>query len=219
MEVKDNVALRELKASKKTRYEGAIPIGVNSKSNCIVNNNVSEDLSKHGFTPMLNLDKLGSLDDDLLHPRKVQNCNLASDCDVHNIQDGFTAMAQNKDKDASSFLDKNVLKFSTPVSRFLNPELKHQTTEDVVILKPAPKISNATSDMKNKAFLYPYSDPAGPSNLKTNFDKTTKTFAVDVDEDVTLILDDVTQVKPTLNIRKESSTPQAFLNPGMFNPL
>ncbi|XP_024018874.1 uncharacterized protein LOC21396108 [Morus notabilis] len=175
VELKDNKVLRELKASKKTHLDGLVNDGVNCKSDSLFNNYVSEDQNKQSSVPRLNLEQSGSLQDDLLCPRKVQNCKPADYVDMDYTRGG---------------------------------------PEDVIVLKPAPKISNATSDMEKETSVRQESNPDVPLSSRTSVDSTPKTFAVDIDDDVTLLLDDVAQVEPTLNIRKESSTPLPPSNPG-----
>ncbi|PON68035.1 43kDa postsynaptic protein [Parasponia andersonii] len=212
VEVKDNKVLRELKASKKPRCEGVIKNGVNCESNYLPNIDVSEGQSKQSSATMLNLDKSGRSQDDLLHHRKVQNSNSANEIDVHCSQDGPSTMARNKEEDDCTLIGVNISKSYTAVQGLPNPDSKGQTTEDVVTPKSFTKTSNATYDTKKQASVHQCSNLAGPFSSRISVDKTTKSFAADIDEDVTVLFDDVAQVKPMLNIRKESPTPLS--NPG-----
>ncbi|XP_062090403.1 uncharacterized protein LOC133796769 [Humulus lupulus] len=178
IEIKDNQVLRGLKASKKTHYEEVCKNGANSKSSSLANLDVLEDQSKQTSANTLNLDKLGRLQDDLLYPRKVHNCDSTNDIDVHCSQAGPSTMACDKDEDDCSVIGVNFSKFLTPIHGRPNPDSK------------------------------------GTMLPTTSVENTTKTFAADIDEDVTVLFDDVPQVKPMLNIRKESSTPISHSNPG-----
>ena len=206
VEAKDNEVLRELKASNKTRCEGDIKNGVNI--------GVSEDHSKPISATKLNLDQSGRLQDDLLLPRKVQNCNSVNDIGVHYSQDRPSTMACDQDEDDCSLIGVNISKCFVGFHGLPTPDSKGITTEDVVAPKSTPIISNATSDMKQEALVRQYSNLTGPLSSRTSVDDTIKSFAADVDENATFLFDDVAQVKPMLNIRKESSTTLPLSNPG-----
>lgn len=207
VEVRDNEVLRELKASKKTRLEGVFTDGLNCKSDSLVNNYVTKEQDKQSFVPGLNLEQLRSLQDDLLCPTKVQNCKLADCVDMDYTQDGP------KETDACYLTNVDVSKSFTVVQDLPNTTSKCQITEDVTDL--TLKMSNATSDVKQETSVRQDSKPDVPLSSRTSVVNITKTFAVDIDDDVTLLGDDVTQVKPTLNIRKEYPTSLPLSNPGI----
>ncbi|GMN45067.1 hypothetical protein TIFTF001_014258 [Ficus carica] len=208
VEVRDNEVLRELKASKKTRLEGVVTDGLNCKSDSLVNNYVTKEQDKQSFVPGLNLERSGSLQDDLLCPRKVQNYKLADCVDMDYTQDGP------KETDACYLTNVDVSKSFTVIQDLPNTTSKSQITEDVTDFKSTLKMSNATFDVKQETSVCQDSKPDVPLSSRTSVDNTTKTFVVDIDDDVTLLGDDVTQVKPTLNIRKESPTSLPLSNPG-----
>lgn len=215
VELKDNKVLRELKASKKTHLDGLVNDGVSCKSDSLFNNYVSEDQNKQSSVPRLNLEQLGSLQDDLLCPRKVQNCKPADYVDMDYTRGGPGTISHNKEENACSLINVDVSKSFMSVCEHLNPASKCKITEDVIVLKPTPKISNATSDMEKETSVRQETNTDVPLSSRTSVDSTPKTFAVDIDDDVTLLFDDVAKVEPTLNIRKESSTPLPPSNPGI----
>uniref|UniRef100_A0A803NXC8 RING-type domain-containing protein n=1 Tax=Cannabis sativa TaxID=3483 RepID=A0A803NXC8_CANSA len=206
IEIKDNQVLRELKASKKACYEEVIKNGTNSKSGSLANIDVLEDQSKQTSATTLKLNQLGGVQDDLLYPIKVQNCVATNDIDVH--------MACDNDEDDCSVIGVNFSKFLTPIHGSPNPDTKDQTTEDILAPKSTQVMPSATYDVKKEASARAHRNLGGTMSPRTSVENTSKTFAADIDEDVTVLFDDVPQVKPMLNIRKESSTPISHSNSG-----
>lgn len=210
VEVKDNEALRVLKASTCKRVSD----DVNCKTYSFASNNSSEDQRKKLSAPMLNLEENASLTYESSHPQKTKNINVCSVVDTTYAKDGTSTMILGKRKDVISLLDEDDSKLSTPMHGLSNPDLKHQAAEDVAACKSTLPISKVASDMKKGMSLCEPSNLVGPLGIGTEIDNTTKNFAVNIDEEVSLLHDSVTHVEPVLNIRKDSTIPPPLSNPG-----
>ncbi|KAF3441575.1 hypothetical protein FNV43_RR15489 [Rhamnella rubrinervis] len=210
VEVKDNEALKALKASTRERVSD----DVNCKTYSFASNNASEDQRKQFSAPMLNLEETANLTYESSHPQKTKNINFNNVMDTTHTKVGMSSTILGKRKDAISLLDEDDSKLSTPMCELPSPDLKHQAAEDVAAQKSTLPISKAASDMKKEILLREPSNLVGPLGIGTSIDNTTKNFAVNVDEDVALLHDSVTHVEPVLNIRKESIVPSPLSNPG-----
>lgn len=211
-EVKDNEALRALKASTRERVSD----DVNCKSYSYASNNSSEDQRKQLSAPMLNLEETASLTDEPSHHKKTKKFNFSNDMDTSCAKDGICTTILGKRKDVISLLDEDDSKLSIPMHGIPNLDLKHQVAENVAVEKSTVPISKAASDTKKETLACESSNLVGPLGTGTggDNDNTNKYLAVSIDEDVALLRDSVTQIEPVLNIRKESTFPSSLCNPG-----
>lgn len=191
--MKDNEALRALKASTGER----VPNDMNSKSFSFAAYNLSEDQRKQ-LSSMHNLDQGASLTNEPSHPRKIKKSNVSNNVDTNYAKDGTNTTILGKRKVFISLTDEDDSQLSTPMHRLTNPDLKHQSA--VVTA--------------HKSLLCEPSNLVGPLDSGTGIDNSIKTVAVNIDEDATLLHDNVVQVEPMLNIQKESPLLPSLSSPG-----
>lgn len=213
VEVKDNEDLRDLKASKKTRGEGVMQNGVQCNFKSMPVNNSSEDQREHPYAPKRKLNKTENLENDLLCHRRTENFNFIDHMDENCTKDGTRTPAHDKVRDAYSLIDEDASKFSATKHGLSNINLKEQTYDGVAIQKCTRLRSEAASDTKKETSVIGLSNLVEPFGSITGTSKNTaKTPAADMADVV--ILDDVEQVQPIFNIRKESPIPQPLPSPG-----
>ncbi|XP_048320747.2 uncharacterized protein LOC107432929 [Ziziphus jujuba] len=209
-EVKDNDALRALKASTCERVSNDI----NYKSYSFAANNLSEDRRKQ-LSSMVNLDESAILTYEPSHPRKVKKINVSNNMDTNYAKDGTSTTILGKRKDVISLPDEDGSELSTPIHPLTNPDLKHQAAENVTTQKKStPPTSKTASDTKKETLVCEPSSPVGHLGSGIGIDNSIKKIAVNIDEDVALLHDNGTHDEPMLNIRKESPLPPSLSNPG-----
>ncbi|CAK7348820.1 unnamed protein product [Dovyalis caffra] len=199
VEVKDNETLRALKPSKKTNCKGFVAEGIQDNSNTF-----STSISTVG--------------------PKEQHCvpvyvTGSSTSDRENFS--FISAISSKERNRITALheqgngyytrDEAALNLSTAVHVILDPDSKHQTREaDSTLAK-----LEAVSDIHGEAKVHKTVNPAGPFGIRTaiNIDKS-NTLDSATDEGVAVSLDDIREVQPILNIRKDSLSPAPLSRPG-----
>ncbi|KAK9279927.1 hypothetical protein L1049_013611 [Liquidambar formosana] len=202
IEVKDNEVLRALKASKKSTRKGDILNGIHCISNfSSFNNSSSEYRMEQPAAPMFNLDQTGF--------RKSDN---SRDLGVNNAKENTLAHDQERD---SFLIDEDVLEIPKAVHKFANFGLKAQISVDVAVQKSSRLRPELASDNDKEAPVQGPSNVAGLSSLRTctKHEMGNAPDAV-VDADVTLLTDDIEQVQPLFQIRKESPSPVPLSQPG-----
>lgn len=215
VEVKDNEDLRDLKASKKTWGEGVMQNGVQCNFKSMSVNNSSEDQREHLYAPKRKLNKTENLENDLLCHRRTENFNFTDHMDANCTKDGTRTPAHDNVRDAYSLIDEDASKVSTTNHGLSNLNLKEQTYDGVAIQKCTQLRSEAASDTKKETSVIGLSTLVEPFGSITGTSKNTaKTPAADTADVV--ILDDVEQVQPIFNIRKESPIPQPLPSPGIL---
>ncbi|KAG2720436.1 hypothetical protein I3760_02G035000 [Carya illinoinensis] len=213
LEVKENEVLRSLKASKKS-----ISNGFNENVvNCNCNSNswatkifLSQGQERQLSASMLNSDERGGLNGNPSCSRKMENFSLANDLNVNYTKKSLSTMAVNREKDEYFLIDEDASKFNTAPSGPSNPE---ELTRENLTEQKSTLRSDVPSDMNKEATVW-----HGRDNMEENLGSRTpinmvKTPAT-LDEDVMLPLDDITQVEPKLNIRRESPSPLPLSEPG-----
>ncbi|PRQ58287.1 putative transcription factor C2H2 family [Rosa chinensis] len=208
VEVKDNEVLRALKASRETRGQRVIQNNVSCKSDSVSVNNSSEDQSKQ-FAPMHKFDRIGSLPNDLLC--QTVHFNFISPMDANSTKDGTSTSADDEERDPYSLIDDDASKFSTTRHELSNANVKnplceHRTSQKSSMLRPG-----AASDSINETSvcrLRNLDEPLG--SITGKMTHISKSPAADV-----VILDDVEEVSPVLNIIQESPITQALPRQGV----
>ncbi|KAK9910308.1 hypothetical protein M0R45_034276 [Rubus argutus] len=210
VEVKDNEVLRALQASRETRGERVIQNGVSLKSDSVSVNNLSEDQRKV-YAPMHKFDRIRSLPSDPLC--QTVNFNFSSPMDANSAREGTSTSAHDEKRDAFSLIDDDASKFSTTIHGQTNANSKEPLCERSTNLKSNLLRSGAASDTMTETAvcrLRNLDEPLGPITGSITY--TAKTHAADTTDVV--LLDDVEEVHPVLNIIKESPIPQELLRPG-----
>ncbi|KAF5451657.1 hypothetical protein F2P56_026747 [Juglans regia] len=210
LEVKENKVLRSLKASKKSIINGFNENVVNCNCNC--NSWATKNFSSQGqerqlSASMLNSDERGGLTGNPSCSRKMENFSFANDMNVNYTKKSSSTMAVNREKDEYFLIDEDASKFNTAS---LGPSIPEELTEQKSTLR-----SEVPSDMNKETTVW-----HGQDNMEENLGSRTsinndmvKTPAT-LDEDVMLPLNDITQVEPKLNIRRESPSPLPLSEPG-----
>lgn len=210
VEVKDNEILRALKASRETRGERVFQNGVSLKSDSMSVNNSSEGQRKQ-YAPMHKFDRIGSLPSDPLC--QTVNFNFSSPMDANSAKEGKSTSAHDEKRDACSLIDDDTSKFSTTIHGQTNANSKEPLCERSTNPKSSLLRSGAASDTMTETAvcrLRNLDEPLGP--ITGTITHTARTHAADTTDVV--LLDDVEEVHPVLNIIKES-IPQAFPRPGI----
>ncbi|KAF2315259.1 hypothetical protein GH714_038611 [Hevea brasiliensis] len=206
VEVKDNAALRALKASKKVDCKEDAVNGTNVNSNDFSTCHFfSEDQKENHSKSVVKLDQTGKLNGD------QGNFNIINDMGAISTKEQTSTMALNKERNTCFMLDEAASEFPT-VHVLSNTDSKYQNSEDV---KYTIAKSEAISNINSKAKVKGLANPGGFSGIIPciNRDKG-NTLAASTDEEVTLILDDVKHVQPMLNIKKESPSLVPLSSPG-----
>ncbi|XP_062156666.1 uncharacterized protein LOC133864374 isoform X2 [Alnus glutinosa] len=96
-----------------------------------------------------------------------------------------------------------------------DPNAKYQTNEDVAEQKSTPLRSQVASDMSKETRVHGLDNLVEHLGSRTGINNDMGKTPAALDEDVTLLLDDVTEVEPPmLNIRKEFPSPLPLSEPG-----
>lgn len=217
LEVKDNEVLRSLKASKKSSCKRVIQNGVNCDSNSDslpANNFSSQDQEKQHSGPMLNSDPTGGLTSNPLCSRKLGNFSFTNNMDIKSNKKGTSTMALNKERDDFFLIDEDASKCSTAPCGLSNPDSRYQTGEDVTEQSTTSLRSDVASDMNKETTVHGLENLVGHLGSKTGKNNDMGKTHAALDKDVILLHDDVTQVEPMLNIRKESPSPLPLSEPG-----
>ncbi|KAK0580383.1 hypothetical protein LWI29_001232 [Acer saccharum] len=213
VEVKDNEVLRYLKASKKTSRKRDILIGIDENSNSLFTNSIlSEDQMEQCSAPMDDLEWTRRGTTDLSCSSKRENFKSVQNMDANNTKNAAFIMACKKERNA--IVNEDISRCSTAMHTPLSSDSKHQTDKDISMRSPLPRLGAITSDNKDVEVNRPAS-LHGFVGLEAGIssDKGISPV-VTMDEDVILIDDDSAPVQPTLNIRKESSSPFPLSKPG-----
>ncbi|KAL6126232.1 hypothetical protein ACLB2K_074283 [Fragaria x ananassa] len=207
VEVKDNEVLRALKASRQTRGERVIQNNVSCKYDSVSVNNSSEDQSKQ-FAPMHKLDRIGNFPTDPLC--QTVHFNFISPMDANSTKDGTGTSAHDEERDMVSLIDDDASKFSTTRHGLSNANMKDPLCERSTSQKSSMMRSGVGSDSTNETSVHrprKLEEPLASVTGKMTY--IAKPPAADV-----VILDDVEEVRPVLNIIKESPITQALPRPG-----
>lgn len=219
LEVKDNEVLRSLKASKKNSCKGVIQNGVNSNSNSSslpANDFSSQDQEKQLPAPMLNSGQTGSLTSNPSCSRKLENFSFTNDMDVNYTKKATSSMVHNKERNEYFLIDEDDSIFSTAPPGLSDRNAKYQTSEDVTKQKSTPLRSKVASDMSKETGVHGLNNLVEHLGSRTGINNDMGKAPAALDEDVTLLLDDVIEVEPPmLNIRKESPSPLPLSEPGI----
>lgn len=218
LEVKDNEVLRSLKASKKNSCKGVIQNGVNSNSNSSslpANDFSSQDQEKQLPAPMLNSGQTGSLTSNPSCSRKLENFSFTNDMDVNYTKKATSSMVHNKERNEYFLIDEDDSIFSTAPPGLSDRNAKYQTSEDVTKQKSTPLRSKVASEMSKETGVHGLNNLVEHLGSRTGINNDMGKAPAALDEDVTLLLDDVIEVEPPmLNIRKESPSPLPLSEPG-----
>ncbi|KAK4593846.1 hypothetical protein RGQ29_017789 [Quercus rubra] len=227
LEVKDNEVLRSLKASKKSSSKRVIQnaVNCNSSSNPLPANNFpSEDQEKQLSGSKLTSDQTGSLTSNPLCSRKLEKFSFTSH--MKSNKKGTSAMVLDKGRDDYFLIDEDSSKFSTvpcglDSSKFStvpcglsNPVSRCQIGEDVTEQTTTPLMSEEASDLNKETKVHRLDNLVGHLGSKTGINNDVGKTHATLDKDVILVPDDVTEVEPILNIRKESPSPLPLSEPG-----
>jgi hypothetical protein len=219
LEEKDNKDLRSLKASKKNSCKVVTQNGVNSNSNSNylpANDFSSQDQEKQLSAPILNSGQTGCLTSNPSCYRKLENFSFTNDMDVNYTKKATSSMAVNKERHEYFLIDEDDSKFSTAPRGLSDPNAKYQTNEDVAEQKSTPLRSQVASDMSKETRVHGLDNLVEHLGSRTGSNNDTGKTPAALDEDVTLLLDDVTEVEPPmLNIRKEFPSPLPLSEPGI----
>nr|XP_011468977.1 PREDICTED: myosin-11-like isoform X3 [Fragaria vesca subsp. vesca] len=207
VEVKDNEVLRALKASRQTRGERVIQNNVSCKYDSVSVNNSSEDQSKQ-FAPMHKLDRIGNFHTDPLC--QTVHFNFISPMDANSTKDGTSTSAHDEERDMVSLIDDDASKFSTTRHGLSNANVKDPLCERSTSQKSSMLRSGVGSDSTNETSV------CRPRKLEEPLASVTgkMTHIAEPPAADVVILDDVEEVCPVLNIIKESPITQALPRPG-----
>ncbi|KAL0008418.1 hypothetical protein SO802_009920 [Lithocarpus litseifolius] len=215
LEVKDNEVLRSLKASKKSSSKRVIQnaVNCNSSSNPLPANNFpSEDQEKHLSGSKLTSDQTGSLTSNPLCSRKLEKFSFTNHMKFN--KKGTSAMVLDKGRDDYFLIDEDSSKFSTVPCGLSNPDSRCQIGEDVTEQTTTPLRSEEASDLNKETKVHRLDNLVGHLGSKTGINNDMRKTHATLDKDVILVPDDVTEVEPMLNIRKESPSPLPLSEPG-----
>ncbi|KAK7856794.1 hypothetical protein CFP56_021614 [Quercus suber] len=215
LEVKDNEVLRSLKASKKSSSKRVIQnaVNCNSSSNPLPANNFpSEDQEKHLSGSKLTSDQTGSLTSNPLCSRKLEKFSFTNH--MKSNKKGTSAMVLDKGRDDYFLIDEDPSKFSTVPCVLSNPDSRCQIGEDVTEQTTTPLRSEEASDLNKETKVHRLDNLVGHLGSKTGINNDMGKTHATLDKDVILVPDDVTEVEPMLNIRKESPSPLPLSEPG-----
>ena len=227
LEVKDNEVLRSLKASKKSSSKWVIQnaVNCNSSSNPLPANNFpSEDQEKQLSGSKLTSDQTGSLTSNPLCSRKLEKFSFTNH--MKSNKKGTSAMVLDKGRDDYFLIDEDSSKFSTvpcglDSTKFStvpcglsNPVSRCQIGEDVTEQTTTPLRSEEASDLNKETKVHRLDNLVGHLGSKTGINNDVGKTHATLDKDVILVPDDVTEVEPMLNIRKESPSPLPLSEPG-----
>ncbi|KAK2650203.1 hypothetical protein Ddye_017692 [Dipteronia dyeriana] len=211
VEVKDNEALRYLKASKKTSRKRDILIGIDENANPLFTNSIlSEGQMEQCSAPKDDLEWTRRGTADLSCSSKLENFKSVQNMDANHTKNAASTMACKKERNAMVNEDISRCYKATPLSS----DSKHQADKDMGMRSPLPRLGAIASDNKDvevnrHASLHGFLGlGAGISSDKGI------SPVVTMDEDVILIDDDSAPVQPTLNIRNEASSPFPLSKPG-----
>lgn len=208
VEVKDNEVLRALKASRQTRGERVIQNNVSCKYDSVSVNNSSEDQSKQ-FAPMHKLDRIGNFPSDPLC--QTVHFNFISPMDANSTKDDTGTGAHDEERDMVSLIDDDASKFSTTRHGLSNANVKDPLCERSTSQKSSMLRSGVGSDSTNETSVH------RPRKLEEPLASVTgkMTYIAEPPAADVVILDDVEEVRPVLNIIKESPITQALPRPGI----
>ncbi|GAV85473.1 zf-RING_2 domain-containing protein [Cephalotus follicularis] len=211
VEVKDNKDLRALKASKKASCKGDIQDGNNGGLNSLPEHySLPESRTEQLSIPSNNWDQTRSLINDRSHSRKAEEDNYNNDKGANYTKKPTSNMAQYKERDAQFLVDGAAVKFSTAVQGLSNPDFKHQTRVKGTHQCTAPT-SEAIYDINGEAEKQETGNLDGlGSRIAVNSDKGSTAA---MEKDVILLSDDIEEVQPKLNTKKESSSPFPLSKP------
>lgn len=215
LEVKDNEVLRSLKASKKSSSKRVIQnaVNCNSSSNPLPANNFpSEDQEKQLSGSKLTSDQTGSLTSNPLCSRKLEKFSFTNH--MKSNKKGTSTMVLDKGRDDYFLIDEDSSKFSTVPCGLSNPVSRCQIGEDVTAQTTTPLRSEEASDLNKETKVHRLDNLVGHLGSKTGINNDVGKTHATLDKDVILVPDDVTEVEPMLNIRKESPSPLPLSEPG-----
>ncbi|GLT71110.1 hypothetical protein SLA2020_431510 [Shorea laevis] len=137
------------------------------------------------------------------------------------IQNGVNSNSNSSSLPANDFSSQDQEKqLPAPMLNSAPPGLsdrnaKYQTSEDVTKQKSTPLRSKVASDMSKETGVHVLNNLVEHLGSRTGINNDMGKAPAALDEDVTLLLDDVIEVEPPmLNIRKESPSPLPLSEPG-----
>lgn len=221
LEAKDNEILRSLKASHKTSCRGVIQNGVNCNpnSNSLPGDNFeSYDQRKNHSELILDPDQMGSLTSNPLFSRKLENVSFTDDMDVKYTKKGTSTSVDNNKTDDYFVMDEDEdsSKFSMVPLGLSNPTSKHQRSEKAHDPKSSQLRSEVLCGVDRQTTLHRLDSLEEHLGSGTGINSYQGKTPAALEEGVTLLLDEVTQVEPMLNIRKESPSLLSLSKPGIF---
>lgn len=221
LEAKDNEILRSLKASHKTSCRGVIQNGVNCNpnSNSLPGDNFeSYDQRKNHSELILDPDQMGSLTSNPLFSRKLENVSFTDDMDVKYTKKGTSTSVDNNKTDDYFVMDEDEdsSKFSMVPLGLSNPTSKHQRSEKAHDPKSSQLRSEVLCGVDRQTTLHRLDSLEEHLGSGTGINSDQGKTPAALEEGVTLLLDEVTQVEPMLNIRKESPSLLSLSKPGIF---
>lgn len=215
-EVKENEILRSLKVSKNTNCLKNLESNSNYNSDLLSAGKVSsKEHGKQVLTPYSRMD-LSVTNNKLSEPAKLGNLNgkgSKENEDVNFSKGSITRMSFNGEKNYIS-IDEDDSEFTETVPGLAKYNCKVQDSDTLTLKKPTLAKSEAASGAKRETVIQGEYTLAEPLRIDVN-DELGKHAASTMDEDVTL-RDNVKQVQPTINIRKENPSTLALSNTGML---
>ncbi|XP_015582908.2 uncharacterized protein LOC8286683 isoform X1 [Ricinus communis] len=195
VEVKDNEALKALKASKKVHCKEVTLNGANDNSSALLSSLfASENKKEKHFKSASISDQTGNFNSD------QGNLNIISGILADSIKECASIMALNKEIGTSTVMEE--APFEHPSVHVLSDtDLEHPLSGDV---KSILAKSEILSDINSKAKVNGTANPGGKLYTRpcTGTDKGNMSAASTEDE--VMLVNDVRYVRPMLNIRKES---------------
>ncbi|XP_050387629.1 uncharacterized protein LOC126803935 [Argentina anserina] len=210
-EVKDNEVLRALKGSREPEGERIIQNNISCKFGSVSVNNPSEDQSRQ-FTPKHKLGRMGSMRNDPLC--QTVHFNFISPIDSNSTKNGTSTSGHDEERDPFYLIDDVASKFSTTRHGLSNTEVKDPLCEPSTSQKSSMLRSGVASETTNGTSVLRLRKPDKPFGSVT--DKMTH-IAEAPTADV-VILDDLEEVRPVLNIIKDSPITQVLPRPGDGGP-
>ncbi|KAF9669006.1 hypothetical protein SADUNF_Sadunf14G0062600 [Salix dunnii] len=192
VEVKDNESLRALKASKKANYKGLVAEDNEDNSHSL-STSTSSAFQKEQHCASVDLTGSSASDREKFSFMGDKGANSSKEC--------TRITAHDKQENAYCARDESALHVPTAVHVLLDPDSKHQTR----VGESALAKSEAVSDIHSETKVHKTVNPSGAFGIR-NAINNGKGNALDsaTDEEVISSLDDIREVQPILNIRKDS---------------
>lgn len=218
IEVKDNEVLRALIASKKSIDEEANLNSIKCNfSSSPINDFSPEDCMDQPAVPISKSDQIGNLNNGPLSSKTAGNLNSIKDTSVNYSKSNVNVVALDQDIDSYLLIDEDVLEISAAMHELPDPYLKPKSTKAVAVQNSSILVPGAASDISGKHLAQGPGNSIGLSGSRTSTKKDTYDAPVAAeDKHVKLLVDDIEQLQPLPQIRKEAPFPIRFAKPGIY---